>query len=159
MKFNCCRIRDSANSLTNYDLSTLVYYMQSMHSFMVKHTSQTATSEQKEHATHRWGIIYGGVITFFTANTWRTSTRERTRIKQTRKLSAEFSTGFLIIALLWLMEVDSNIFEFNTKHEKFTNFLRLSELEYDAIIMGTGLTECIISGLLSVKGSLVSSLF
>jgi hypothetical protein len=28
----------------------------------------------------------------------------------------------------------------------------LADGEYDAIIMGTGLTECIISGLLSVKG-------
>ena len=30
-----------------------------------------------------------------------------------------------------------------------------NQLEYDAIIMGTGLTECIISGLLSVKGFLI----
>jgi hypothetical protein len=28
----------------------------------------------------------------------------------------------------------------------------LADGEYDAIVMGTGLTECIISGLLSVQG-------
>ena len=34
----------------------------------------------------------------------------------------------------------------------------LADGEYDAIIMGTGLTECIISGLLSVKGMRVLQL-
>ena len=65
MKFNGCRIRDSTYSM-NSDLSTLLYSMLSMYTYIYmdnKHKTQTTTSEKKEHATHMRAIIYDGVIT------------------------------------------------------------------------------------------------
>ena len=62
MNSNGCRIGDSTYSMNN-DLSTLLYSMLSMYTYMDKHKTQTTTSEKKEHATHMRAIIYDGVIT------------------------------------------------------------------------------------------------
>ena len=40
------------------------------------------------------------------------------------------------------------------KKVNFQNFVKMDE-EYDVIILGTGLTECILSGVLSVQGKKV----
>ena len=59
----------------------------------------------------------------------------------------------ILFFILWILDYHFNSSILNIKNKKIINILTMNE-QYDAIVLGTGLKECILAGLLAKLGKL-----